>query len=229
MIQFQDVHIQLGFFQLQGIQFEVPEGEYAVLMGRTGCGKTTLLETLCGLRTTLSGRISIGNRDVTHLAPALRGIGLVPQDGALFDFLNVRQQIEFPLVVRRWPAGRIRDRVDQVAALLGIGPLLERGLVGLSGGERQRIALARALAFEPRVLCLDEPLSALDQQTRAEMCAVLQHVQQQTGVTVLHITHHPAEARRLASRLLLLENGKVTDHPNQPQSETDPDFLSAVT
>ncbi len=220
MIALEDVTVRVGGFQLQHISFAVPKGGYAVLMGKTGSGKTTLLETICGLRAVTSGRIRLDDRDVTALAPAQREIGYVPQDGALFGHLAVRQQLAFPLVVRRWASDKIEQRVQEVADVLGIPALLNRSIHGLSGGEGQRVALGRALSFRPRVLCLDEPLSALDSDTRIEMCEVLESVQKQTGVTVLHITHHPAEAERLATILFKLKEGQISS--TTPQSQHQP-------
>jgi ABC-type sugar transport system ATPase subunit len=176
-------------------------------MGRTGSGKTTLLEAICGLRMVSAGRILLGGTDVTALPPAERGVGFVPQDGALFQHLTVREHLEFALVIRRWPRERIATRVAELAGWLGLNALLDRRPAGLSGGETQRVALGRALSFQPRILCLDEPLSALDDESRAGICTVLEDVCARTGVTALHITHNLAEAERLADCLLLLKDG----------------------
>ena len=150
---------------------------------------------------------------MTCLKPAERGVGYVPQDLALFPTLTVREHLAFALVVRDWDADSTARRVGELAELLGLRHLLGRRPQGLSGGESQRVALGRALAYRPRVLLLDEPLSALDEDTRAEMMALLRSVQRLTGVTVLHVTHSPAEARQLADRLLLLEDGVVREAP----------------
>ena len=194
---------------MQNVSFEVPAGQYGILMGRTGSGKTTILESICGLKSVQSGRIELMGRDVTRLKPAERGVGFVPQDGALFPTMKVRDQLGFALSVRKKSRAEIADRVSELSELLGIGPLLDRGLHGLSGGERQRIALGRALAFSPGVLCLDEPLSALDEETRGEMYELLKSVQQQTGVTALHITHSRTEARILGDIVFSIEDGHV--------------------
>ena len=186
-------------------------------MGRTGRGKTTLLEAICGLRKVESGRIVLHGDDVTEWSPADRQIGYVPQDLALFPTLTVRQHLEFAVRLRKLPPAVIRERVDEMSALLGITPLLERHVQGLSGGESQRVALGRALSFHPAVLLLDEPLSALDDATRGEMYALLRSIRERTGVTVLHVTHSRQEAAALADRLLLLEDGRIREDGRPPQ------------
>jgi len=193
---------------------DIPTGHYGVLMGKTGSGKTTLLEAICGLRAVTGGRIFLMGSEVTNLKPAGRGIGYVPQDRALFQTMTVREHLAFALTIRRWERAEIDRRVDELAELLGLQHLLVRKPQGLSGGEAQRVALGRALAFRPGILCLDEPLSALDDETRQEMYELLQKVQAHTGVTTLHVTHHRGEASRLADSILLLKNGRITAMPD---------------
>ena len=209
MISLRQITVQAGGFQLRDLSMEIPTGSHTALMGRTGSGKTTLLEGICGLRSIRSGSIWIGDREVTHLPPGQRGIGFVPQDGALFDHLTVRQHLEFALEVRGWVPERRETRSRELAEWLGLTPLLDRLPAGMSGGERQRVALGRALAFHPPVLCLDEPLSALDDQTRGEIVAVLTEIRNRTGITILHITHNRSEAERLADRILHLRDGRL--------------------
>ncbi len=192
---------------------EVPTGQYGVLMGKTGCGKTTLLEAVCGLRRLESGTVRLLDRDVTGLRPADRGIGYVPQDLALFSTLTVRDHLAFALVVRRRRRQEIAARVQELAELLGIGHLLERKPRGLSGGEAQRVALGRALAMRPQVLLFDEPLSALDDDTRQEMYELLQAVRRAMPVTVLHVTHNRDEASRLGDRFFQLRDGRIGEVP----------------
>jgi molybdate/tungstate transport system ATP-binding protein len=199
----------VGTFSLDSISFEVAAGQYAVLMGRTGAGKTTLLESICGLRRISAGRVWLHDREVTALKPSARGIGFVPQEGALFDSMTVQDQLGFALAVRRRPRAETDRRVLELAERLSIKHLLTRKPAGLSGGERQRVALGRALAANPSVLCLDEPLSALDEETRDEMYALLSSVRQFAPVTTLHITHNRADAVRLADVILQLEGGKI--------------------
>lgn len=210
MICVENLCVKLGNFQLKDVTFEIPQGQYGVLMGKTGCGKTTVLEAICGLKPIQSGRITIQGRDVTHEKPALRGIGLVPQDGSLFSTMTVYEQLAFALQIRKRPANVIKQRVEELSELLGVSQLLNRSVYGLSGGERQRTALGRALAYNPPILCLDEPLSALDDDTRDEMCILLKDVQRHTQATFLHITHSREEAYFLANIILRIEDGVVT-------------------
>jgi ABC-type sugar transport system ATPase subunit len=213
MISVDCLSLRAGSFALDGLSFEVPTGQYAVLMGRTGSGKTTLLESICGLKPVHAGTIRLMGADVTRLCPAERGVGYVPQDLALFPTHTVRQHLSFAVELRNWPQAAIDARVAELAELLGIGLLLDRRPLGLSGGESQRVALGRALSFRPRILLLDEPLSALDDTTRQEMYTLLRSVQEATGVTTLHVTHSLSEAKALADRLLLLRDGKVVFEP----------------
>lgn len=190
-------------------------------MGRTGSGKTTLLEAICGLKPVRSGRVLLCGRDVTRLKPADRNVGYVPQDLALFPTMTVREHLTFALGLRGWDGNAIARRVDELTRLLGIAHLLDRRPAGLSGGESQRVALGRALAYNPPVLLLDEPLSALDDETRAEMYALLRSVQRETGVTTLHVTHSGAEARALADHLLVLREGAVEERPPETLAARD--------
>ncbi len=209
MIRLDHVSIHAGEFFLKDVCVEIPTGAYGVLMGRTGSGKTTLLETVLGLRRLKSGRIWLNGHDVTQFKPAVRGVGYVPQDGALFSTMTVRDQIGFAMTIRNETTQAIAARVDELAEVLGISHLLDRMPTGLSGGERQRIALGRALSFKPTVLCLDEPLSALDSETRDQMCQLLTDVHRAFRITALHVTHNLNEAERLADLVFRIEDGVV--------------------
>src|SRR6266545_5029015 len=213
MIAVENLTVRAGAFTLEGVSFALAASQYGVLMGKTGSGKTTLLEAVCGLKPVLHGTIILTDRDVTHLKPAERGVGYVPQDRALFPTMTVWDHLAFALAIRKRPDEEIARRVGDLADLLGLGRLLDRKPHGLSGGEAQRVALGRALSFRPRVLLLDEPLSALDEETREEMCGLLRSVREHTGVTTLHITHNSSEAARLADRLFLLRNGQIDEAP----------------
>lgn len=209
MIAVEKLTITVPGFALRGVSFTVPDNAYGILMGQTGCGKTTLLEAVCGLRRVRAGTVTLHGRDITRAKPGERGIGYVPQDGALFPTMTVRDQLAFALRLRRWEKAKEKQRIDELAELLGIGHLLKRRPRGLSGGERQRVALGRALASRPEVLCLDEPLSALDEDTRGRMIDLLKRVQQHEHVTALHITHSSTEAAALGTHVLRLVEGEV--------------------
>lgn len=197
MIHLENLCVSAGPFRLRDISLKIPTGKYGILMGRTGCGKTTVLEAICGLKKVTGGRIILSGTDVTRLRPGERGIGLVPQESALFHAMTVRENLAFGPTVQRWPRAEIGERAEAVAADLGISHLLDRTPGGLSGGERQRVALGRAICPRPHTLCLDEPLSALDEDTRTEIADILRHIAQSHQITVLHVTHSQWEAERL--------------------------------
>lgn len=196
-----------GAFSLLDITVEIPTGVYAVLMGTTGCGKTSLLEILCGLRRPTRGRVLLDDRDVTNLEPRHRKIGYLPQDLALFPGRRVRDQIGFSPGLRSAPNTAVA--VASLAAELRITHLLDRLPEHLSGGEKQRVALARALAANPSVLLLDEPLSALDETSHAEAAQLLRSLHTKHALTVLHVTHSRREAESLAQMTLRLEGGRI--------------------
>lgn len=209
MIVLENVTITAGKFRLDGISLVVPDGGYAVLMGKTGRGKTTILESICGLRRVTSGKILVDDVEITEWLPGDRQIGYVPQDLALFPTLTVKEHLAFALRLRRWKKPRIEARIQELAEVLGITKLLDRGVEALSGGESQRVALGRAISFHPSVLLLDEPLSALDESTRAEMHELLKQIQQTTNVTTLHVTHSEEEAIALADHRFVLEDSAI--------------------
>jgi ABC-type sugar transport system ATPase subunit len=198
VIELQNVYIRAGNYLLPDISFRVEAGKYAVVMGKTGIGKTTILESVCGLRKIERGRILIQDVDVTDWPPADRNLGYVPQDLALFPTMTVRQHLEFAMRLRRIGKADRNQRIRELSDLLGIRHLLERGVRNLSGGEAQRVALGRALSFQPSGLLLDEPMSALDAATRHATQELLREVNRRTGVSVLHITHNEDEAAALA-------------------------------
>ncbi len=208
MIAVEKLGLKQGEFSLCDLNFEIPVGKYGVLVGKSGCGKTTLLEAVCGLRPINSGRILLGGQDVTSCKPGERGVGYVPQDGALFPHLSVAKQLAFSLVLRKTEPSQISRRVEELADRLGISHLLDRMPDALSGGECQRVALGRALSIRPKFLCLDEPLSALDDETYDEIFELLLQTVKGTGVTVLHITHNKREVDNLAD-LVFRMNGNA--------------------
>ena len=222
MISLKAVTVRSGFFSLEQVNLEIPAGGYAVLMGKTGSGKTTLLEVICGLRDVEQGSVWLDNREVTQLRPADRGIGYVPQDRALFQTMTVRGNLAFAPSIHGWDRGRIDARVAELADLLRIGPLLDRWPAGLSGGEAQRVALGRALAAGPKILLLDEPLSALDDETWEEMVDLLRQVRKRTGVTTLHVTHRLQEAGMLGDRHFRLSGGAIVEGKAAESGEKAP-------
>jgi len=203
MIRAEEISFRIGTFRFQGLSLDIAGGEYFALLGPPGSGKTMFLECLCGLKKIESGRLYIGGREVTGLEPRTRGIGYVPQDYALFPHLSVERNIAFGLRAHR----RSETKVTEIAELLGIRHLLGRRTDGLSGGEKQRVALARALVLEPKVLLLDEPVCALDEVTRQEVCAQLLALQRQLGLTTIHVSHNLEEAFSVADRAAILHQG----------------------
>ena len=197
MIEVTDLTIRQGSFTLANLSLVVPAGRYGVFMGKSGCGKTTVLEAVAGLRTPASGTIRLAGRDVTALRPAARHVGYVPQDGALFETMTVRDNLGFALDVRGDAPADIGKRVAELAEWLELVPLLDRRPHNLSGGEKQRVALGRALASRPPVLLLDEPLSSLDDDTKDHLVELLNRVRAGGDVSVLHVTHNRSEAERL--------------------------------
>lgn len=226
MVEVEKLAVQAGDFRISDVSFEIPEGEYGVLMGKTGCGKTTILEAICGLKKVVSGQIRLHGRDVTDLSATKRGIGFVPQDGTLFSTKSVRAHLAFGPRIQRWNPEDIDQRVAELAKELGIEQLLDRKPHGLSGGERQRVSLGRALAFRPKVLCLDEPLSALDEDTHDEMLNLIKRLTREHGITALHITHSRREAEAMADRIFVIDEGNLSLQPKTQKRVEIPDFPS---
>ncbi len=200
-LQLRDLAIQQGNFRLGPLSLEVPVGCHAVLIGPTGSGKTTLLEAIAGLRATQSGAIFSIGIDITAFPPGDRGIGYVPQDACVFSTMTVRQNLAFGLVLRKAPLKIQFERVAVLAEKLRLTPLLDRKAIGLSGGEAQRVSLGRALAFRPKLLLLDEPMSAIDDETKEAVLALLES----EPTTVLHVSHDRPEVERLADAVYKLQ------------------------
>jgi ABC-type sugar transport system ATPase subunit len=223
VIAVEGLSIRHGAFALDGVSFVVPHSAYAVLMGATGTGKTSLLEAIAGLRRPATGRVALAGREVTALPPAARNVGYVPQDAVLFKTMTVRENIGFSLAVRGVGAAEVEGRVSELAGPLGLADLLDRRATGLSGGEAQRAALGRALAFRPPVLLLDEPLNAVDEGTRDRLVELLRRVRDARATTVLHVTHSREEAGLLGEVLLRLDGGRVVDVPVEPPDRASPE------
>ena len=192
---------------LDGITFRAEPGSFVVLLGPSGCGKSTTLRLIAGLDAPTEGTIRIGDRDVTRLPPAERGIAMVFQSYALFPHLSVAENIVFGLRVRK-VADR-EARLKRVAELLGLEKLLARKPSQLSGGQQQRVALGRAIVAEAPVCLMDEPLSNLDAQLRGEMRREIRALQQRLGITMVYVTHDQTEAMTMADRVVLLRNGRI--------------------
>ncbi|WP_268934909.1 ABC transporter ATP-binding protein [Sphingomonas sp. Leaf4] len=187
----------------------IADGEFVVLVGPSGCGKSTLLRMIAGLESPSDGRITIGGRDVTHAAPADRGVAMVFQSYALYPHLSVAGNIAFPLKVARLPKAEIARRVEEAAAMLDLTDLLDRRPRALSGGQRQRVSIARAIVRRPQVLLLDEPLSNLDSSLRARMRHEFARLHQQLGATMIYVTHDQLEAMTLAERIVVMSAGRI--------------------
>jgi multiple sugar transport system ATP-binding protein len=194
---------------LESVALRIADGEFVALLGPSGCGKTTLLRIIAGLETQTSGRVLIGGRDVSSLPPRKRGLAMVFQNYAVFPHLTVAQNVAFGLRMAGADAAKIDKQVGRAAELLHIEPYLKRYPAQLSGGQRQRVAVARALAVEPAVLLMDEPLSNLDALLRLEMRAELKSVLQASSTTTVYVTHDQTEAMGLADRIAVLHSGRI--------------------
>ena len=191
------------------VSFEVPAGALTVLLGPSGCGKSTTLRLIAGLEPVSAGRIVIDGEDVTDLPPSRRRIAMVFQSYALFPHLSVTENIVFGLKVRGVPAAERRERLARVADLLGLSALLDRKPSQLSGGQQQRVALGRAIIAEKPVCLMDEPLSNLDAQLRAEMRREIRALQQKLRMTMVYVTHDQTEAMTMADQVILLRAGRI--------------------
>ncbi len=211
MLHLHQVNYAIGDFALRDVTLNVDQGEYWVLLGKPGSGKTLLLECVAGLRRIAGGTITFNGRRLDHLPPWRRGVGYVPQDYALFSTRTVRENISFGLESSRTSSARRKARVDEIVDMLGLGHLLERHTQGLSGGERQRVALARALAVSPTVLLLDEPVSALDEETRDAILADLKRVHGMTGTATLHVCHNLDEMQLVAEHVAIMHAGCILE------------------
>jgi sn-glycerol 3-phosphate transport system ATP-binding protein len=194
---------------VDAISFSAEPGSFVVLLGPSGCGKSTTLRLIAGLDTPTGGTIRIGERDVTHVPPAQRGIAMVFQSYALFPHLTVGENIVFGLEVRKVPAAERAQRLARVAELLGLAQLLARKPSQLSGGQQQRVALGRAIIAEAPVCLMDEPLSNLDAQLRGEMRREIRGLQRRLGITMVYVTHDQTEAMTMADQVVLMRNGRI--------------------
>ncbi len=209
-IEIAGVSKQFGdFTALENVSLDVSEGSLTALLGPSGSGKSTLLRIVAGLETPDEGSISIDDRDVTGMRPQDRGIGFVFQHYAAFTHMSVRENVAFGLRIRKRPRDEVRTRVDELLALVGLTKWSDQRPHQLSGGQRQRMALARALAVEPRVLLLDEPFGALDATVRAELREWLRRLHDEQHVTTVLVTHDQEEAMEVADRIAVMNAGRI--------------------
>lgn len=209
MLRVEGLWVKRGAFALQDVDLEVPQGEYFCLLGPTGSGKTMLVECIAGLNRLEQGRIFLAGQEVTHVRPELRQVSYVPQDYTLFPHMTVAGNIAAPCRVRKLAVLATEARVKELADLLHITHLVRRYPENLSGGEKQRVALARALAVMPRLLLLDEPFGALDQETRLRLWPEMKELHQRIKLTIIHVTHDFEEAALMATRLGVMEAGRL--------------------
>ena len=218
-----------GVVAVDDVSLRIGDGEFIVLVGPSGCGKSTLLRLIAGLEEASQGTISIGDSDVTTLAPRRRDVAMVFQSYALYPHMNVRQNIGYGLKVRRTPKEEAKRRVEEVAALLGLEKLLDRRPAQLSGGQRQRVAMGRAIVREPKAFLMDEPLSNLDAKLRVGMRASLAQLHQRLGVTTVYVTHDQTEAMTLGQRVAVINEGRVLqcDTPQRLYDTPENVFVAA--
>lgn len=215
MICIDNISVRSGSFTLTSISFEIEKGECLALMGKSGSGKSTIMEAICGLREVISGSIYIDGEELTYAAPRDRMVGLVPQDNVLFPTMTVREHLAYGPRLRKWKKPEINSRIEEVAAELGITSLLDRLPRGLSGGEAKRVAIGRAIAAKPSLLCLDESFTGLDDETLIEVMAVVRSTIQRENISTLLITHQMKEAQILGDDIYRIQvDGSVTpvDH-----------------
>jgi len=214
-----------SFTALNDVSLDVPAGSLTALLGPSGSGKSTLLRVIAGLERPDAGTVTISSEDATGLAPRKRGVGFVFQHYAAFKHMTVRDNIAFGLKIRKRPRAEVRARVDDLLDLVQLQPFADRYPSQLSGGQRQRMALARALAVEPKVLLLDEPFGALDTRVRSELREWLHRLHEEVRVTTVFVTHDQEEAMALADQIAVLHEGRIEqvgspydlyDHPQTP-------------
>jgi putative spermidine/putrescine transport system ATP-binding protein len=232
----------MAFLELEGISkrfgqvtavhditLSIQQGEFLTLLGPSGCGKTTILRMVAGFEVPSEGTIRLEDEDITYQPASKRPMGMVFQSYALFPHMTAEQNIAFGMNIKRWPKERIKQRCAELLELVGLGEMGKRYPHQLSGGQQQRIALARALAVEPKVLLLDEPLSALDAKVRVNLRNEIRRIQQQLKMTAIYVTHDQEEALAISDRIAVMAKGKIEqlDHPEEIYS--NPQTIFAAT
>lgn len=236
MIKYENIEIKYGdFVAIDNLNLDIREGEFFTFLGPSGCGKTTSLRALVGFLTPSKGKVYVGDKDVTNLPVEKRNIGMVFQSYALFPTMTVYDNIAFGMKVKKLTREEIDRKVHEVAAKIKITEeQLRKNVADLSGGQQQRVALARAIVLEPKILCLDEPLSNLDAKLRIDMRMELKRLQKELGITTLYVTHDQEEALTLSDRIAVFNNGYVEqvgtpyEIYNESKSEFVCDFIGDI-
>ena len=236
MVKFENIEIKYGdFVAIENLNLDIKEGEFFTFLGPSGCGKTTSLRALVGFLSPSKGKVYVGDKDVTNLPVEKRNIGMVFQSYALFPTMSVYDNIAFGMKVKKASKTEIDQKVHEVAAKIKITESqLKKNVSDLSGGQQQRVALARAIVLEPKILCLDEPLSNLDAKLRIDMRMELKRLQKELGITTLYVTHDQEEALTLSDRIAVFKNGYVEqvgtpyEIYNESKSEFVCDFIGDI-
>ena len=236
MVKFENVEIRYGdFVAINDLNLEIKEGEFFTFLGPSGCGKTTSLRALVGYITPSKGKVIVAGKDVTNLPVENRNIGMVFQSYALFPTMTVYENIAFGMKVKKLPKAEIDRKIREVAKKIKItDEQLQKNVSELSGGQQQRVALARAIVLEPKILCLDEPLSNLDAKLRIDMRLELKRLQKELGITTLYVTHDQEEALTLSDRIAVFNNGYIEqvgtpyEIYNSSKSEFVCDFIGDI-
>ena len=228
MIKFENVQISYGdFVAVDDLNLEIKEGEFFTFLGPSGCGKSTTLRTLVGFIDPSKGNIFVDEKDITRLAPEKREIGIVFQSYALFPTMTVYDNIAYGLKIKKMPKSEIDAKVNEIAQKIKISDKqLQRNVSELSGGQQQRVALARALVLEPKILCLDEPLSNLDAKLRVDLRLELKRLQRDLGITTLYVTHDQEEALTLSDRIAVFNNGCLSNKSEHHKKSITNQLLS---
>jgi len=203
---------------VKDLNLDVPKGEFLTMLGPSGSGKTTVLMMLAGFETPTSGEIYLDGNPISSIPPNKRGIGMVFQNYALFPHMTVKENLAFPLEVRKLPKNEVEEKVLNALSMVELQDFGSRMPLQLSGGQQQRVALARSLVFEPRLVLMDDPLGALDKNLREQMQYEIKHIHEKIGITVVYVTHDQSEALTMSNRIAVFNDGKI-------QQISSPDVL----